>query len=188
VSAGDQLRVVPGRSAGREERGELCVILSCHELVCALPASWIERLVLPKEVSVIVGERPSAAAGKRAWELVLVGEQRYAACNLGTQLGLRPLDAAWALLRAPHRGAVLPIALQTGPCLVVQPLGTGVPLPPAAFRTRSGAVAAAFPTALVKSKLALSDVGLRLDPSRLWTESELDAAAAVLGGESETGE
>ncbi|HYU15527.1 MAG TPA: hypothetical protein VEL05_05640, partial [Candidatus Acidoferrum sp.] len=71
--------------------------------------------------------------------------------------------------------------LQIGPCLLVQPLGPGLPLPAGLFRERAGAVAAAFPTELLRSRARLAEVGLRLDPDRLWTEAELDVAAAVLG-------
>jgi hypothetical protein len=171
----------PRRAPAAREARELCVVLSCHELVCALPAARVERLVLPGEVSLL--GRPADPAEGRGWQLVQVGEQLYAGCDLGTQLGLAPVEAAWVLLRAEHRGASLPIALATGPCLVVQPLAAGAALPAAAFRARAGAVAALFPTALLESRADLVEVGLRLDLGALWSEEELDAAAALFGGE-----
>jgi hypothetical protein len=176
----------PRGSRRVEEHRELCVILACHDLVCALPVRWIERLILPDEVAIIAGGRQTVEAATRTWQVILVGEQRYAACNLGTLFGLAPLQAAWALLRVPHRGVDLPIAVQTGPCLVVQALAPGVPLPTSLFARRAGCIAAVFPTKIVRSALPLP-LGLWLDPSRLWAESELDAAQVALGRESESG-
>jgi hypothetical protein len=181
VNGSSDFRLQPGRALRREEAQELSVVFACHHLVCALPARCIERLVLPEEVTVLAGH---GVAGEGPWHPVLVGEHRYAGCNLGTQLGMPAVDAAWALLRRWHRGVELPIALQTGPCLLVQPLGPGVPLPDGIFRERPGVVAAAFPTALLRSRAGLIEVGLRLDPDRLWAEADLDGAAAVLGAEN----
>jgi hypothetical protein len=155
-------------------------VFTCHQLICALPARWIDHLVLPDEV-VFLGERERSRTAPQAsgWRLVMVGEYRYLACNLGTQLGMPPVHAAWALLHVEHDGVVLPIALQTGPCLVVQPLGAGAPLPASAFRTRAGAITSMFSTNLLRTKADLVEVGVRLEPSQLWTEAELDQAAAL---------
>jgi hypothetical protein len=165
----------PGRKA--DDPRELCVVLSCHHLVCAIPTRWIDRLVQPEEVATIA---PAAApADASAPRLVLVGERRFAAWNLGTLLGLAPLDTAWVLLRFPHRGDELAIALHTGACLVVQPLTPGIGLPAGVFSARAGAVASAVTTAAFKVRVE-AEVALWLEPAKLWTGDELDAAAAAL--------
>ena len=179
------LRTLPARAPRAQEQQELCVVFSCEELVCALPTRWVERLVLPSDVTVIAGDRAQPEASGETWRLAQVNQRLYAACDLATQLGLEQVGAAWALLRVPHGDRVLPIALQIGPCLVVQPLGRGLPLPAGVFRARSGAVAAAFPTTLLESKVKLTDVGLRLDPENLWTEPELEDAVALLSDKRE---
>lgn len=170
--------VTTPRRRRAEEARELCVVLGCHHLICALPTSWVDRLVLPDEVT--VEAQDASAAPGRSWQVIRAGEKRYAACNLGTLFGLPPLDAAWVLMRVPHRGFELPVALQTGACLVVQHLPPGLALPPGAFRARAGAISAVFPTNLLKTRAALNEVGIWLDPLRLWETAELDAAAAWL--------
>jgi len=172
------LVVLASRTRRPEEPRELCVVISCHQLVCALPARTIERLVLPDEVTILAPDPETPRT--HSWDIALVGEERYAACNLGALLAVPPLEAAWVLLRVRHKGGLVPIALQTGPCLIVQKLGAGVPLPSGAFRARSGAITSVFPTTLLANRGVAADVGLWLDPSHLWVESELDAAAGAL--------
>jgi len=166
------------------EQRELCVVLACHEVLLAMPVRAIERLVLPEEVKVAGGGGGGGGGGaaekNKNWQIVMVGEQKYAACNLGTLLGVAPLEAAWALLRVKHKGAELPLALQTGACQIVQPLTPGITLPGGVFRARSGAISAAFSTAMLKGREASLDVGLWLDPERLWHNVELDSAAVAL--------
>jgi len=154
---------------------ELCVVLACHDLVCALPARWVDRLVLPAEVASVATSADAAVA------LVLAGERQLAAWNLGTLLGLPPLGTAWVLLRIPFRGSELPIALHTGACLVVQPLPPALALPPGAFRARPHAISGAFASTRVRGRAPASPVGLWIDPSRLFTDDELAAAASALG-------
>jgi hypothetical protein len=174
VSARAHLAVVGGKRGSSEPR-ELCVVVGCHGLACVVPARWIERLVLPGEVASIAtaDHEPGAAP------LVLVGEKAYSAWNLGLLLGLAPLDAAWLLLRVEHKGESLPIALHTGPCLVVLELAPGVALPPGAFRSRVGALASVLGTASMKGKFT-TEVALWLDPAHMWHPDELDGAAAAL--------
>jgi hypothetical protein len=161
------------RARGVKRRDEeLCVVTTCHALVCALPARWVERLVLPREVAKVATTSDVA--------LVLVGERRYGAWNLGALLGVAPLHDAWVLLRVPHRGSELPIALNTGTCLVVQGLPPSTPLPPGAFRARRGAIAGAFGTAGVRGRATPAALGLWLDPAHLFTDEELTASAAAL--------
>ena len=138
----DRARAAPARDL------ELCVVTACHDLLCALPVRWVERLLLPQEVATVVTAAP------KPWSLLLVGERQLAAWNLGTLLGLAPLTAAWVLLRVPHRGGELSIALNTG----------------------------AFATDGLRGRATAAPLGLWLDPARLFTDEELAAAALEAGG------
>jgi hypothetical protein len=164
---------------GAHERDdELCVVTACHQWVCALPARWVERLVVPHEVAIVASQQRAPS--------VLVGERQYGAWNLGTLLGLPPLGAAWVLLRLPYGDRELPIALNTGACLVVQALPPATALPPGAFRARPGAIAGAFATVGMRGRATQAALGLWLDPTRLLTADELAASVSALaagGGE-----
>jgi hypothetical protein len=155
---------------------ELGVFVECREVVLGLAARWVERLVLPDVV--VKGPEP-ASAGKRRRPVVSVGERRYAAWDLGSMLGLSPVARAWLLLRVPHAGGELPIALRTGACLVVRELGGLTALPAGMFTLRAHALGRAFAVERVAPGRGRS-VGLYLDVPRLWAESELAASAAAL--------
>ena len=168
---------VPRRAPLRaEEPRDLCVVLACHQLVCAVPARWIERLVRPEEVASIAAP---ASPDRHRPPLVLVGERHFAGYNLGTLLGLAPLDGAWLLMRVPHKQDEIPIALHTGTCLVVQHLAPGVAFPGGVFRARAGAIVSAFPARSIKGRVA-AEIAFWLDPARLWSDDELAGAAAAL--------
>jgi len=178
MSAARLTLVSPRVERRAPEHRELCVVLACHEILLAMPVRAIERLVLPDEVKPVAGA--GGGGETKSWQIVAIGEQRYAACNLGTLLGVAPFNAAWALMRVKHKGNDLHLALHTGACQIVQPLSQGVTLPGGIFRARSGAISAAFPTSLLKGREQSPDVGLWLDPERLWHSVELDAAAVAL--------
>jgi hypothetical protein len=148
------------RIAAPASRRELGVIVSCHDMVCAIATRWVERLVLPEDV-VELGPN-----------LVNVAGTRYAAWDLGERLGLSPLRAAWVLMRVP-----MPIALRTGPCLVVEPLPERIELPPLLFVSRRGAVAGVFASKRWHDEALF---GLELDVDHLWTPAELAASATLI--------
>ena len=152
---------------GRADDAELCVVVACHAFPCALPARRVVRLLLPDEV-------PDAADG-----VIRAVDGVFAAWNLGELLQLGPLGDAWVLLHVPHRGATVPIALQTGVCLSVQPLATRFPLPPGLFHARPAALWAAFLAHEVRAGQA-GLVGLHFDPARAWTAAELDQSASAV--------
>ena len=152
---------VPSRVPQRE----LAVIVRCHDVACAIPTRWVERLVLPEDVAVF-GPNVAVANGKR-----------YASWDLGELLGLAPLHGAWVLVRLPGDAGEIPLALRTGPCLGVQTLPRRVDLSPRLFISRPGAVAGVFAsTAAFQGALC----GLEIDLSRLWTPTELATSAAHL--------
>jgi hypothetical protein len=145
----------------------LCVLVACHDLVCAIDAATTERLVLGDEVT----RRPGGA-------LVESHGRVYVGWDLGGLLELPPTTAAWVLLHIPHRDRVLPFALRTGGCLAVRTLATTTGVPPRLFQRRPGAFARMFATEAVLASRA--PVGFLLDLRATWTRDELDAAARAL--------
>lgn len=168
------------------EKAELCVFLQCGDFVGALPTRWVERLVLPIQTKDIV-EPSLPDAEELAPGILDVGGQRYASWQMSSVLEL-PIDhVAWVLLRVPHLGSEIPMALATGECLFVAPLGATILLPPGVFRIRPQALSHAFPTVQLGGRAGDTTVGLVLDPARLWTTSELSASAAILSGARQKG-
>jgi hypothetical protein len=169
-------------SAHSDPAARLRVVFACHELVCALPIASLDRLAGADDVQ----KQPSASRPAHAGgtvplpEVVKVGEERFAAWDLGQLLGLGAVSGAWVLLRVSHAGADLPLALRTGRCFSVQELPRLVKLPPAIFQARRAAIAEGFAAAAVKQAHTTVTVGLSLDPARLWTRPELEASAAAL--------
>lgn len=148
---------------------ELCVIVSCHHVLCAIPTRWVHRLVLPDEVNVESTRR-----------VLSVGQERFVMWDLGERLGLGPLDASWCLLYVPRpSGRDVPIALSTGACQVVAPLPECRALPRTLFEARADAILGVF-VADAAHGGALH--GVELDVRRLWTPAELAASEALLRG------
>lgn len=165
----------------RTETSELCVFLQCGDFVGALPTRWVERLVLPVQTKDVVA--PSAPdAEELAPGILDVGGVRYASWQMSSLLELGIGHVAWVLLRVPHLGSEIPMALGTGECLFVAPLGATIPLPPGVFRIRPQALSHGFPTVQLGERAGDTTVGLVFDPARLWTTTELSASAAILSG------
>ncbi|MGC4088011.1 MAG: hypothetical protein QM756_08960 [Polyangiaceae bacterium] len=154
----------------------LSVVFECHAHLCALPSRWVRRLLLADEGRFVRAGLPAGAPlGGR--QLLEVSGQRFAAWDFGELVELPPLSASWALLDLPHRGAVLPLALRIGRCRAVARVPTLARLPEGLWRRRRAAFSAAF--ALTAPGVA-ARVGLFLDPTRLWTEAELEASLSTL--------
>lgn len=154
-------------TGGRTADAELFVVVACHAFPCALPARRVVRLLLSDEVPAAEGGVIRAEGGV------------FAAWNLGEMLHLDALGDAWVLLNVPHGDGTVPIALQTGVCLAVQPLATRFPLPPGLFHARQAALEAAFLAHEVRAAQA-GLVGLHFDPARAWTAAELDRSARAI--------
>jgi hypothetical protein len=171
-------------TAKTDSGAQLCVLVGCHQLVCALPISSIDRLTLPETAQRLVipsrSADPATAPGEPLPAVVQVGDDRYAAWDLGLLLGLRPLARSWVLLRVSHGGKQVPIALRTGPCLAVQKVHRLMKLPPGIFRARRAALTDGFAAGTTKGAAHHASVGLWLDPARLWEGHELQASAAAL--------
>jgi len=174
---------VPAR-AQAQPATELCVVLACHHLICALPIRSVDRLALPDAAQPLPAPRRSRAARTTgavpAPAVVRLGEQDWASWDLGVLLGMGPAQGAWVLLRAPLDGGEVALALRTGPCFSVQGLRRLSSLPPGVFSARRTALAGTFATAAVKGPRARAEVGLWIEPARLWEPLELAASAAAL--------
>jgi hypothetical protein len=156
-------------------RSELCIVVSCHTFVVAIPARFVTRLVLDEDVT------PAPDAGP---ELVQSGGERFVAANLGPLLELPALKEAWVLLHVPHAGGRVPIALRTGACLVVREVRVDAPLPQGLFKSRGDAVLGAFIAGASRGFGGSTLYGLMLDVGKLWTDAELASAARVASGRS----
>ncbi len=150
---------------------ELAVACRLHQLVVAIPARWVSRLVLPHEVRNL-REPVDEPAGLPA--VVECAGVAHAAWDLGLLLGEPEVSGAWFLMRIPHRGKILALALRTGECLAVAATPKAFELPPRAFERRPLAIGRAFTGQLARGG------GLILDVSHLWTEAELDASVRAL--------
>jgi hypothetical protein len=156
-----------------EAGADLSVFLDCHGVVLAMPVRQIERLVLSEEVEV--------TPRSEGVPIAVAGSTRYAAWSLGRLLEVGPLETAWVLLRLPHEGGELPLALSTGRCLLVAPLTQEVSaLPPGLFRGRQAALWGTFPVSRVKGSKLTGVMGLCLDPLHLWSSHELELSALAL--------
>ena len=176
----------PAKAQARAQPAvELCVVLACHDLVCALPIRSVERLALPRDLEPVPSRRrPDAKLGPGAIPppaVMRLGAESWAAWDLGLMLGLAPAQGTWVLLRAPLDGGQVPLALRTGPCFAVQGVRPLAALPPGIFQARRAALAGTFASAggAVKGRVP-AQVGLWIEPARLWEPLELAASAAAL--------
>lgn len=161
-------------------RSTLSVLVRCHWLVCAIPADAVTRLVLPEDVRVSGG-------GPGEPMVVVAGGKTWAGWDLGELLELGRQSAAWVLIELPTGPHSLPMALRTGTCLRVQELVAGLTLPPSLFRARHAAFAGGFSVAEAAGEFVEDHgvLGVMLDPTRLWLQSEVEAARALLARSEE---
>lgn len=155
------------------EKTELSLFVECHEFVCAIDTRSIERLVLPSEVT-------SVSSGEGSIAHATIGNRTYATFNFGRLLGLPPTHGASILVRTVFGGVELPLAFETGPCLVVRPSEDSVKLPPGLFNARRRALVGAFALPAGMGRPGRSPVGLRIELDELLTAAERDSAAAAL--------
>lgn len=149
----------------RAAQGELAVVVSCHDVLCAIPASLIERMTLAEETPVDV-EPVAAAPG-----LVRLGDAQLPAWDLGTLLGLAPTRSAWLLVRSGREDLPARVAIRSGPCLVVKRVERGVTLPRGLLRSHGDALPSAFRASRVVPSFP-SVVGVWIDVARLLPHAE----------------
>lgn len=154
---------------------DLSVLVSCHGFALAIPIKRVVRLLTYDDLA----ESPELPrrAPNEPRGVVKASGQLYAHWDLETLMDLPPLRASWMLLRIPHAGTEVPVALSTGPCRIVHALGALTPLPPGAFQARRSAIWAAF-AAPPTPDGRTSPVGLCIDLLRLWSSAELERSAA----------
>jgi hypothetical protein len=148
---------------------ELSVVVRAGDLLVALPAVRVARLILADELPVLRDGAPG---------LVEVAGAPYASWDLGELLGVGKLSAAWVLLGVPAAGTEVRVALRTGPCVAVVPMPRWSAVPQRAFVARPRAMGRVFSM----RELGGAGIGLALDPSLLFARHELEAAAAVQHG------
>jgi hypothetical protein len=172
-----------------ELAAELAVVVGCHGFVCTFPVQHVDRLLRRDEVEVIPPRSRRAQdqdAGPPLPQVVQAAGEPYVAWNLGTMFDLPPVTSAWVLLQVPAPSLagpgtiLLPLAVRTGPCLMVQTVQASVPLPAGLFRARGAGIRGAFATATLPGKRLEAAVGVCLDPTRLWTAGELASSRAAL--------
>lgn len=153
---------------------ELCVVVGCHSLACAIPTRYIAHLALNEDATAVAG-----TDGR----VIKVAREYYATSNLGPLLELPLLADAWVLLHLPTTNGSVPIALRTGPCLVVRDVAVEAPLSPTLFKYRGEAVAGAFVAGQLRGYADDTLYGLVLNAHKLWTAQELaqlqDAVASA---------
>ena len=178
---------------------ELCVFVGCHHVVAAIPARFVERLVLADEARTV----SEAASG---W-IIGVDKNYFPAFDLGLLVGLPKLREAWVLARWTHRGKDVVVAFSTGRCLFVQPLPKVTRLPRQLFTSRRGGIVGVFSATSVRTGREAREgnqaregnearegdegregdelpAGILLDPRRLIPEEELERAVKQLGSKT----
>jgi hypothetical protein len=165
---------------------DLRLFVRCHEHVLAFDAAWIERILLVEEAGVL---EPPAALGvypqapRACLGVLTAGDALWAAWDLGRLIGLPSVRVAYLLVRQPHGGRTVRLALRTDRCLHVGRLPGArlLPLPPGLARARPGLVRGAFPMEPLKLRQqGETPVGLDLDFARLWEASEIAFAQELL--------
>lgn len=148
----------------------LALVVTCGELVLALPALEVRRVYLTEEVTA----RPLEVG---MWAVRAEGAE-LPGWDLAGLLGLRRAStrSVWIALEPDGRGRGFAIACDRS--LIVASLALALPLRPALFTSRPGAVRGAF---LTMDELAkdLAPTGFLLSTRDLLTAEELATANAA---------
>ncbi len=152
----------------------------CLPWVVAIPISAVVRVLTIADLTVRPTNTSAALLGT-----VDDGNAWWAAYDLAHLLGSRADDhQAWVLLNLST-----PVALRTGPCLSVIAAPPVCAVPAILTARPLGLGCFARPTLPLPEALqtALAPVGLRLDPTRLFSAAELASAhQAVLAASTST--
>lgn len=146
---------------------ELAVLVRFGELVVALAAQHVSRIVMADEAE----EVPGAASSVR------IGDAVLPAWELGDLLALSEPPAAWVILATSDEPGAPRFALGTGPCVAVASHGAVSPLPPGVVSVPPAAVLGVFITDPALRERGLGQLGVRIDPVRLIGASAIAAAA-----------
>jgi len=164
-----KLRSVTTRPAARlrnRDIAELAVMVRFGELVVAVGAQRVSRIVTAEEAVPAPGAAPS----------VKIDGAVLPAWNLGALLGLAGPPAAWLVMTTGDEPGAARIALGTGPCIAVASHDAISPLPPGVVGVPTAAVVGVFVTDAALRDRGVGPLGVRIDPMRLIGASALAAA------------
>ncbi len=155
---------------------ELCVVFELAGFTCAVPTRFVARLETIYEAelrqSVVPAGAPLALLGN-----VQVGDEAFAAWDLGALLQGPSANNAWVALRLEGPAGPVPIALRTGRCIGVMPVRPEMPLVSTLFRARGQAFRGAFEVAVAGERE--QRVAVLLDPTYLLEAAELELSEHV---------
>jgi hypothetical protein len=149
---------------------ELAVMVRFGELVVAVAAERVSRIVMADEAEPVAGATPS----------VRIGGAVLPAWDLGKLLGLVDPPAAWLVMTTSDEPNAPVIALGTGPCVAVASHDGISPLPIGVVSAPLAAVLGVFVTDPALRERGVGSLGVRVDPMRLIGAQAL--AAARRGG------
>lgn len=148
---------------------ELAVIVQFGDLVVALPAHRVSRIVLASEVVAVSVRGPTPH--------VQIGGHAFPAWDMGQMLGLGGVPAAWLIMRTTDDPGAPEIALGTGPCVAIAAHDVVAPLPYGVVTAPHAAVLGVFATDAALRARGVGELGVRVDPVRLIGASALDAVS-----------
>ena len=156
-------------AAPQRTRGiaELAVLVRFGELVVAVAAQRVSRIVMADEV---------VDAPDRATPSVRLGATVLPAWNLGELLGIAEAPAAWLVMTTSDEPNASTIALGTGPCMAVASHDELSALPPGVVSAPAAAVLGVFATDANLRERGAGHLGMRVDPMRLIGASALAIA------------
>jgi hypothetical protein len=152
---------------------ELAVLVQFGELIVAVAAQHVSRIVLADDAAVV----PDSPGSVR------IGDAVLPAWELGKLLALADAPAAWLILATGDDPGAPRIALGTGPCVAVAPHDEISPLPPGVVSVPPAAVLGVFVTDPALRARGIGPLGVRIDPVRLIGAPAIAAASRRPVGE-----
>ena len=149
---------------------DLAVMVRFGELVVAIAAQRVSRIVMADEAVPAAGAIPS----------VRIGDTVLPAWDLGKLLGFTDPPEAWLIMTTSDEPDAPTIALGTGPCVAVASHDGVSPLPVGVVSAPLWAIVGVFVTDPALRERGVGHLGIRVDPLRLIGSSGL--AAARRGG------
>jgi hypothetical protein len=151
---------------------ELAVLVRFGDLVIALPAERVTRIVAADEVTAV---KPAAFTGGAA--SVAIAGATLPAWDLGALLGLREPPEAWLVMRTSDDPGAPEIALGTGPCVAVAGHDAVSALPPGVINAPPAGIVGVFVTDPGLRERGAGPLGVRIDAARLIGAPALAAVA-----------
>jgi hypothetical protein len=159
-------RSAPARALLSRSITELAVMVRFGDLVVAVAAQRVARIVLADEAVPAPRDVPSVA----------IGGAVLPAWDLGKLLGFTEPPAAWLVMTTGDEPTSPQIALGTGPCVAVSSHEGVSPLPAGVVSAPPAAVVGVFATDAALRERGLGPLGVRVDPMRLIGPSVITLA------------